>query len=127
MFNFSRTALVWGAVNLALAVAIGAFGAHGLRGSITDAALETFKTGQHYHAFAALGLMAAGASGRAPRWLVPVMLVGVVCFSFSLYGLAVGGPRWLGAVAPIGGAAWIGGWIGFALSVGRAPSSQTEP
>ncbi len=127
MSDSSRAALVWGAVNLALAVAIGAFGAHGLRGSITEAALETFKTGQQYHAFAALGLMAAGASGRAPRWLIPVILVGVICFSFSLYGLAVGGPRWLGAVAPIGGAAWIGGWIGFAVSAGRASAPQNEP
>lgn len=126
MSDSSRAALVWGAVNFALAVAIGAFGAHGLPEPITEAAFETFKTGQHYHAFAALGLIAAGASGRAPRWLVPVMMVGVVCLSFSLYGLAAGGPMWLGVVAQFGAAALIGGWIGFAVSVARARAPQND-
>jgi uncharacterized membrane protein YgdD (TMEM256/DUF423 family) len=89
----------------ALAVGAGAFGAHGASG---DAA-EWLKTGGHYqliHAVAALVAMHAGARGAA--WL---FLGGGAIFAATLYLMALGLPRWLGAITPIGGAVMIAGWL----------------
>ncbi|HEX7656883.1 MAG TPA: DUF423 domain-containing protein [Sphingomonas sp.] len=89
----------------AIAVAAGAFGAHGASG---DAA-EWLKTGGHYqliHAVAAL--VAATLGARGPAWL---FLAGGAIFAGTLYLMALGLPRWLGAVTPIGGAMLIAGWL----------------
>lgn len=89
----------------ALAVGAGAFGAHGASG---DAA-EWLKTGGHYqliHAVAALVALSLGA--RGPAWL---FLAGGAIFAMTLYLMALGCPRWLGAITPIGGAALIAGWL----------------
>jgi len=94
----------------AMAVGAGAFGAHGASG---DAA-EWLKTGGHYqliHAVAALLALQLGARGAA--WL---FLAGGAIFAGTLYLMAVGCPRWLGAVTPIGGALLIAGWLWLAWS-----------
>ena len=94
----------------AMAVGAGAFGAHGASG---DAA-EWLKTGGHYqliHAVAALLALQLGARGAA--WL---FLAGGAVFAGTLYLMAVGCPRWLGAVTPIGGALLIAGWLWLAWS-----------
>jgi uncharacterized membrane protein YgdD (TMEM256/DUF423 family) len=94
----------------AVAVGAGAFGAHGASG---DAA-EWLKTGGHYqliHAVAALLALQLGARGAA--WL---FLAGGAVFAGTLYLMAVGCPRWLGAVTPIGGALLIAGWLWLAWS-----------
>jgi len=94
----------------AVAVGAGAFGAHGASG---DAA-EWLKTGGHYqliHAVAALLAVQLGARGAA--WL---FLAGGAIFAGTLYLMAVGCPRWLGAVTPIGGALLIAGWLWLAWS-----------
>lgn len=121
-----KTFLVIGAVLGALAVAIGAFGAHGLKAMVTPDLLANFETGARYHMYHALAIVAVAlviarypAASLAPvaGWL---FLAGIVIFSGSLYLMALTGMRWLGAITPIGGVALIGGWVCLALSVARA-------
>jgi len=108
-----------GALSAGLAVALGAFAAHGLRGRLSPEALVTFETGARYHMYHALALLAvAWASARWPGgttsaagWL---FVAGTVLFSGSLYLLAVTGVRALGAITPFGGLAFIAGWIALA-------------
>ena len=105
----------------ALGVAMGAFGAHALRERLDPASLATFETGARYHLLHALAAMAAalraapGGGGPARRagWL---FVAGVLVFGGTLYGLALGGPRWLGAVTPLGGLALIAGWVSLGWS-----------
>ena len=109
------------------AVAIGAFGAHGLKARLSPEMLGIYQTGVQYHFYHALGLMLVGLAFfhlpgsvalRASGWL---MAAGVLLFSGSLYGLALTGERWLGAVAPLGGSAFIFAWGAFAWAVLRTP------
>jgi uncharacterized membrane protein YgdD (TMEM256/DUF423 family) len=104
-----------GALNAAIAVAAGAFAAHGLRDRLDARALEVFETGaryQMYHAFAiiAAGLLASGATrgAQAAGW---IFQAGIVLFSGSLYALALTGTRGIGAVTPLGGLAFLVGWL----------------
>ena len=122
----SRTFLLLGALSAGLAVALGAFGAHGLRARLSPADLATFETGARYQMYHALALLAVawvaaqvpGALPRAAGWL---FVAGTVVFSGSLYVLVLTGQRWLGAVTPIGGVAFLAGWICLALAALRAP------
>jgi uncharacterized membrane protein YgdD (TMEM256/DUF423 family) len=101
-----------------LAVALGAFGAHGLQARLADAAdgakrLSWWQTAAHYHLMHALALaVVALVIAHAPqaRYAGVGFVVGTVLFSGSLYVMALGGPRWLGAVTPLGGAAFLVGW-----------------
>ena len=97
--------VVLAALSGALAVAAGAFGAHGASG----AAVEWLKTGAHYqlvHALAAL--LALRLEARGPAWL---FVTGGALFAGTLYLMALGLPRWLGAVTPVGGTLLIAGWL----------------
>ncbi len=111
-----------GAIAMALAVATGAFGAHGLKARLTPEALAWWHTGAQYHVYHALGLFAvawAQSVGGRPRALMIAgicLIVGMVLFSGSLYTMALTGKRWLGAVTPLGGTAWIIGWIALAVA-----------
>jgi uncharacterized membrane protein YgdD (TMEM256/DUF423 family) len=101
------------ALSGALAVGAGAFGAHGASG----AAVEWLKTGAQYqllHVVAALAVLQLDA--RGPAWL---FLIGGLIFAGTLYLMALGLPRWLGAVTPIGGALLIAGWLWLAWSAAR--------
>lgn len=105
---------VFAALSGALAVAAGAFGAHG----VTGKAAEWLRTGGEYqliHAVAALVAARMGASG--PGWC---FVAGGAVFAGSLYLMALGLPRWLGAVTPIGGLLLIAGWVWLAWSGWRA-------
>ncbi len=108
------TTAVAGAVLLAIGVGLGAFGAHGLKETLTPERLATFETGVRYQLFQGLGLLLLAAMGRtgkpAPRAAVAV-LMGTIIFSGSLYLLVAGAPSWFGAVAPVGGALMIIGWL----------------
>jgi uncharacterized membrane protein YgdD (TMEM256/DUF423 family) len=105
-----------GAVLGALGVAAGAFGAHALKGRLTPEMLAVFETGVRYQLIHALGLLAVAwaatrwksASIRVAGWL---FVVGILLFSGSLYVLCLTGIRALGAITPIGGAAFIAGWL----------------
>jgi uncharacterized membrane protein YgdD (TMEM256/DUF423 family) len=109
---------------LALAMVLGAFGAHGLKGQLTPDQLHVYETAVMYHFFNALGLLCIGLTLRfvgkpAVRWAAVLVLVGIVLFSGSLYALTFGAPRPFGIVTPLGGLAIIVGWISFAAGVWR--------
>src|SRR5262249_19584556 len=104
--------------------ALGAFAGPAPRGRLGAAALATFEIGARYQMYHALALIAvAVAQARWPGvgpagWL---FVLGIVLFSGSLYGLALGGPRWLGAVTPLGGVAFLAGWAWLAWLAWAAP------
>jgi uncharacterized membrane protein YgdD (TMEM256/DUF423 family) len=98
-----------------LAVALGAFGAHGLRERLTPDLLAIFEVGVRYHMYHALALAAVALAldrwpSSALQWAGWCFLAGTVIFSGSLYVLALTGIRWLGAITPFGGLAFLVGW-----------------
>jgi uncharacterized membrane protein YgdD (TMEM256/DUF423 family) len=120
---------VAGAVLGLLAVALGAFGAHALRGRLDPADLATLETGvryQMYHAMALLLVSLLGSRRRTSGFEVAGwgFFLGVVVFSGSLYALVLTGIRWLGAITPLGGVAFMIGWI--AVGWGLLTAERTE-
>ncbi|MBI3972675.1 MAG: DUF423 domain-containing protein [Chloroflexi bacterium] len=110
-----RLFFLLGAVFALLAVGLGAFGAHALRDRLPADLLAVFETGVRYHFYHALGLLAVAYA--ANRWPVGqttaagwLFVAGIVLFSGSLYLLAITGTRWLGAITPFGGLAFLAGW-----------------
>lgn len=110
-----RTFFVLGAAFALIGVAAGAFGAHGLEGRVPAERLATFETGVRYQMYHSFALMLAAMA--ATRWPGPLLqaagwlfVAGIVIFAGTLYGLTFGGPRWLGAITPIGGLAFLTGW-----------------
>jgi uncharacterized membrane protein YgdD (TMEM256/DUF423 family) len=104
-----------------LAVAAGAFGAHALRARLAPDLLAVFETGARYQMYHALALLAvAWAAARWPGPLVDaagwLFVAGIVVFSGSLYALTLSGARWLGAITPFGGVAFLVGWLLLALA-----------
>ena len=121
--NSARTLAAAG-ILLALATACGAFGAHALRASLAPERLALWETAVRYQFFQALGLLGVGLAmrtldGSLLRTAALLIIVGIVLFSGSLYGLALGAPRLLGVLTPAGGLAWIGGWLLFAYGAWR--------
>lgn len=123
-----RVFLVLGALSGGVAVALGAFGAHGLKARLAADLLATFETGVRYQMYHALALLAvAWAVARWSGSALPVaagwlFVAGTVLFSFSLYALALTGVRWLGAITPLGGVAFVAGWLCLALAAWRMSS-----
>jgi uncharacterized membrane protein YgdD (TMEM256/DUF423 family) len=116
-----RVFFVLGAVSGGLAVGLGAFAAHGLRSRVTAEALAAFETGARYHMYHALALLAV--AWAVTRWPGPwvtaagwLFVAGTVLFSGSLYLLALTGVRALGAITPLGGLAFILGWLALVLA-----------
>jgi len=99
-----------------LAVTFGAFGAHALRSRLDEHALGVFQTAVQYHFYHSLALLAVGVIALSQpqtallRSSGYLFLVGIVVFSGSLYLLSMSGLRWLGAITPLGGLAFIAGW-----------------
>jgi len=117
MLRSNRQA-AYGAIYAGLAVALGAFGAHLLEERIASDMLDVFETAVRYQMYHALGLIAIGlAAGRmehaaaAWRWAGRLLHAGIWVFSGSLYVLSLSGITILGAITPIGGAAFIAGWV----------------
>jgi uncharacterized membrane protein YgdD (TMEM256/DUF423 family) len=107
-----------GAIALALAVMIGAFGAHALQGRLDDYARGIYETGVMYHFFHALGILIVSILPRAgaltatrAEWICWLLAIGILLFSGSLYALALSGVRTLGAVTPFGGLSFIAAWV----------------
>ena len=116
--NSART-LVAAGLLLALATACGAFGAHALKSALAPERLSVWETAVRYQFFQSLGLLGIALALRgndAAVWRVAAALIvaGVILFSGSLYALALGAPRAVGAITPFGGLAWIAGWLLFA-------------
>lgn len=105
------------AINGFLAVALGAFAAHGLKGKLDESLLSAFNTGvqyQFYHTLALLALALFMLSSSSSRWLITsswFFVVGMVFFCGSLYFIALGGPKWLGPITPLGGTCFMIGWL----------------
>lgn len=118
-----KTFILIGAMFGALSVAIGAFGAHGLKSMLETAGrTDTFETAvkyQFYHTFAILlmGLLLQKGENSLLNISGWLFLAGIIVFSGSLYALCFTGIRWLGAITPIGGVAFIAGWLLLAWAV----------
>lgn len=114
----TRIALLVGIAG-ASAVLLGAFGAHALRDVLDAPRRELWHTAVDYHVWHALALaLAAGLGrGRSRRVAVVAFALGIVLFSGSLYALALGAPRWAGIITPLGGLAFVTGWIALGLSL----------
>lgn len=123
----SRSWVAVGAIGAGLGVAIGAFGAHGLRGRISPELLDIFRTGAQYQLLHALAILLVAAlfgrdlANRSLHAAAFCFLSGTVFFSGSLYLLALTGARAWGAVTPAGGAFFLAGWAFLALAGIRSP------
>jgi len=121
-----------GAAAMALAVMLGAFGAHGLQGKLDAYSMTVYEKAVFYHFVHALGLLivagmrGAGLVARSTsQWVCILLVVGIAFFSGSLYTLALTGNRMLGAITPIGGVAFIAAWLTLAICAARSRPSAT--
>ncbi len=124
-----RLFFVLGAASGALSVAAGAFGAHALKARLAPELLAIFDTAARYQALHALALLAVAWActrwpGRAAHSAGWCFVLGTVLFSGSLYALALTGVRALGAITPVGGVLFIGGWLALALAAWRGSSAD---
>lgn len=123
MTSSAKFFLAAGGLAALLAVALGAFGAHALKGRLSAEMLAVWHTGVQYHLGHALGVLAVGlVATQLPesallKWSGGLMLAGIVLFSGSLYALAFSGLSWLGAITPVGGAAFLLAWALFVAAV----------
>ncbi|HSB97161.1 MAG TPA: DUF423 domain-containing protein [Spongiibacteraceae bacterium] len=118
----AKTYLLIAALNGFIAVALGAFGAHGLKQRLSADMLAVYQTGVQYHFYHTFALLAVAllllhlplnniSLSNALRWSGILFTVGIVIFSGSLYVLSITGIRWLGAITPLGGVAFLAGWL----------------
>ena len=121
--------MLLGIAGAGLSVLLGAFAAHGLKDRLDPHALDVFQTGVQYQFYHSLGLILVGLSlaqlieSSALLWSGRLFAVGIVLFSGSLYLVALLGIRWLGAITPFGGLAFIAGWVLFGLAIYKTPGS----
>src|ERR1700730_9394461 len=113
----ARKTLAIAGLLIALATALGAFGAHALKAHLPPDKLQVYETAVRYHFLHALGLLLRSLDGELLRWAAALVLAGIVLFSGSLYLLTFGAPRLVGVVTPLGCLALIAGWILFAGTV----------
>lgn len=125
--NTAKIFLVLGSLNAMLAVLLGAFGAHALKSRLSADLLAVYHTGVQYHFYHALGLIAVGLIimqmppstwFKFSGWL---MFAGIVVFSGSLYLLSMTQIRWLGAITPLGGSAFIIAWLLLLVGIIKSP------
>jgi uncharacterized membrane protein YgdD (TMEM256/DUF423 family) len=104
-----------------LAVALGAFGSHGLKEKLSEASMSVWHTSVQYHFYHTLLLLAVAfflQRATANTWLLAcggLVIAGLLLFCGSLYGLALGGPRWLGPITPLGGLCFLIAWACLAI------------
>lgn len=121
----ARLFLILGAANAALVVVLGAFGAHGLKTRLGADMMAVYQTGVQYQMFHAFGLLVVGLTltllpeSALLKWSGWLMLAGIVIFSGSLYVLSTTGWKWLGAVTPLGGLAFIVAWVLFVVALAK--------
>ncbi|MFL1731464.1 DUF423 domain-containing protein [Moraxella oculi] len=109
------------ALNLAVGVMLGAFGAHGLKNMVGEYQLEIWQTATLYLFIHALGLLSIGVLNATKAYHITVsaylLQAGVMIFSGTLYAMALGAPKWLGAMTPIGGVLLVAGWLTLAFGL----------
>lgn len=120
----NQTILLAGAIFMALAVMLGAFGAHALKKILSPEMLTIYHTGVEYQFYHALGLLFIGLTGfhiqsKYLGWAGLLLSIGIIIFSGSLYVLALSGIKALGAITPLGGISFIAGWICLAVALVR--------
>lgn len=126
-----RTLFITGSIFMALAVALGAFGAHIVQNQLTPEMYDVYQTAVEYHFYHSLGILTLGAVmlHTAPskwlRWSGISLFTGILVFSGSLYIYTLTGARWLGMITPLGGVAFIVGWV--FLAVGIWKTVETPP
>lgn len=125
-----RTFMIFAAISGFLAVVVGAFAAHGLKGRLPPDLIEVIKTGGQYQMYHALALLCvalllvhkpADVGLKACGW---AFILGSLMFSGSLYALAMGAPRWLGPITPLGGLCFLVGWTLLAVAGWRMKSKS---
>ena len=119
----SRTFLLWGSIHALFAVALGAFGAHGLKQFATETALQTWNTAAQYHFYHALAVLIIGILVKdypKAKLAGQLMLAGIVIFSGSLYALVLSQIKILGAITPVGGLCFLLGWLWLAKTFWQA-------
>jgi len=126
-----KSILITGSVFMALAVALGAFGAHIVQDMLTPERFDVYQTGVEYHFYHALGLLITGAVSmhfKNNKWIArsaALFVAGILIFSGSLYILTLTDTGWLGAITPIGGVAFILGWIFLAVGVSTSGKGRS--
>ncbi len=122
----AKTFIILGSINMFLAVALGAFGAHGLKSRLSADLMAVYQTAVQYHSMHALGLLLIGiiahwlGQSALINWAGWLLLTGIVLFSGSLYAMSFTGIRMLGAITPFGGVAFLAGWLLLALAAWKA-------
>ncbi len=122
--NSAHRRFRWAGVLLAIfgasAVLLGAFGAHALRGALSPAQMEIWRTAMQYHFWHTLAFgFAARIRGRVADIAALLFALGLLLFCGSLYALALNAPHWVGAITPLGGAAFVAGWIALGIGLHR--------
>ena len=118
----AKTFIILGSINMFLTVALGAFGAHGLKSRLPADLMAVYQTAVQYHGMHALGLLLIGiiahwlGQSALINWAGWLLLTGIVLFSGSLYTMSFTGIRMLGAITPFGGVAFLAGWLLLALA-----------
>lgn len=121
----SRKAIIIGSLFMALAVGFGAFGAHIVQGLLTPDRFSVYQTAVEYHFYHSLGLLILGTLMKLQNhsvWFVVsgyAFTGGILIFSGSLYLLTLTNTGWFGAITPVGGALFIGGWLALAFGINR--------
>lgn len=120
----TKAILLFASINGALAVMLGAFGAHGLKDKVSENLLSAWQTGIQYHFIHVLALLGLGIMMMRLTTISPLLnvsaylwMAGIILFSGSLYGLTLGGPNWLGPITPLGGLLLIIGWLTFTAGI----------
>lgn len=119
----SKTFLILGAINAFLCIALGAFGAHGLKQTLSESMLTVYQTGVQYHFYHAFGILFIGLLlHHYPKSrLIPIsgwlMMTGIILFSLSLYALSLTGIRTLGMITPFGGISFLSAWALLAFAI----------
>jgi len=126
MTKDARWIIALAALLIALATALGAFGAHGLQRVLTPGRLEVFETAVRYQFYHSLGLLGIGLAvatreRRGARIAAQLIVAGMACFAGSIYALSFGAPAAIGIVTPFGGLLLMLGWALFALTIWSTP------
>ena len=123
MNSLAKIYLLIAAVNGLMAVVLGAFGAHALKSRLTESLLSAWQTGVQYHFYHVLALLGLGIlinGGLYNKYASAsgaFFSIGIVLFCGSLYWLALGGPRWLGPITPLGGLCFIIAWLNLGVAI----------